>query len=566
MEKKIFLVFAFLLGLLPSSLFAATLSLSPGVGEYQVGQTFTAQVVVSSSDKLVNAVSGTLEFPSDKLSVQRVTKDGSILSLWVQEPTYSNSAGSVTFEGVILGNGYQGGSGRIITITFKVNAPGQADLRFANGSILANDGEGTNILEGFNQGRYTLNAKSAPVVLETIVEPAPRTAVFATGPVISSATHPDQEVWYRTKEVVLNWEIPAQTGKMFLGLDRSKNAVPEVPYATPISTRTVNVPDGLWYFSALFEKNNGSRAQSQYVLRVDTVAPTSVAIKDISQRIPFAKKVFFFDAQDSLSGISHFEAVVSGADTNEKFRSEVGKDFVVPALRSGKYSLLVTAFDKAGNSAISEKSFAIDGFEAPTLKEYSKTISKDDSIVIKGTTLPRAAVQFYLEGEGSQPITTSTNADEEGNFTLLWRTTDDNFREGLYTFHLDAIMNGSVYSERTQSYPLVVEPGSREIFGVNRTILILAIIVFLLLLLVTFSLVHFGLKRLHDSRTAARNEMRQLRRAVRSVLNQMRADVSSHQVSIGKAKNKAQALAEVESFSQKVSAHIESLDETLSKE
>src|SRR6185369_11545317 len=90
----------------PNVSFADTLYISPTSGSYTPGQTFSAKVFVSSLAQAVNAVSGEIGFPTDKLQVISVTKTGSILTLWVQEPSFSNAQGIVSFEGVVPNPGF----------------------------------------------------------------------------------------------------------------------------------------------------------------------------------------------------------------------------------------------------------------------------------------------------------------------------------------------------------------------------------------------------------------------------------------------------------------------------
>lgn len=139
---------------------AATLYFSPTSGSYDVGQAFSINVFVSSHDQAMNAASGIVSFPADKLEVASLSKGGSIISLWVLEPTFSNSAGTINFEGIVLNPGFTGSAGKIITINFKTKSAGDASLIFSSGTILANDGQGTNILTGMGSGSYTISSKA----------------------------------------------------------------------------------------------------------------------------------------------------------------------------------------------------------------------------------------------------------------------------------------------------------------------------------------------------------------------------------------------------------------------
>jgi hypothetical protein len=129
-----------------NKVFAATINFSPVTSTYSVGDIIKVKVVVSS-DKSINAVSGKVSFPTDLLSLTSLSKSSSIVSLWAQEPSFSNRSGVVSFEGVIL-NGYIGNSGNILTLVFKAKSTGRASLIFSGVSILANDGNGTDIFSG----------------------------------------------------------------------------------------------------------------------------------------------------------------------------------------------------------------------------------------------------------------------------------------------------------------------------------------------------------------------------------------------------------------------------------
>lgn len=167
--------------LLPQSAFAGSLSFSPASGDYSVGQTFTVRVLASSYDA-INAASALVNFPPQKLRVVSIAKSPSILTLWVQEPSFSNTAGTVSFEGVVPNPGFTGGSGAMLSITFKVLAEGVATVKFSSGSLLANDGEGTNVASSMNSANFTFT----PAVDEPDVEVTPKKVVPVPTPAVSA--------------------------------------------------------------------------------------------------------------------------------------------------------------------------------------------------------------------------------------------------------------------------------------------------------------------------------------------------------------------------------------------
>ena len=145
---------------------AASIYFSPSGGTYGVGKTFSVYVIVSSADKAMNAVSANLSFPADLLSVTSISKTNSIVNFWVQEPSYSNSSGTISLEGVVLNPGYVGTAGRVATITFRAKDSGAARVAFSSGDVLANDGLGTSILATLGSGTYTLTESGAEEAVE----------------------------------------------------------------------------------------------------------------------------------------------------------------------------------------------------------------------------------------------------------------------------------------------------------------------------------------------------------------------------------------------------------------
>ena len=137
-----------------------------------VGQTTTVNVFVST-DQAMNAASGIVSFPSATLEVVSVSKTNSIATLWIQDPSFSNIAGTVSFEGVVLNPGFTGASGRFITITFRGKSEGTAPLSFLSGSVLANDGQGTELLTGTSGANIVVTQR-------TTLPPAPTPAPAPT--------------------------------------------------------------------------------------------------------------------------------------------------------------------------------------------------------------------------------------------------------------------------------------------------------------------------------------------------------------------------------------------------
>jgi hypothetical protein len=165
------------------TVFAASLSLVPQSGNVNVGDNIRVRVVLVSSDKPANAVSGSVTFPTDLLTLNSISKTDSIVTVWPVEPSYSNTTGTINLDGVIL-SGYQGSNGSVLTLFFRAKAPGSANVKFNNAQVLAHDGQGTPILGSTGQATFNISALTPKVPIEVPkVEPK-----VDSKPVVTSKT------------------------------------------------------------------------------------------------------------------------------------------------------------------------------------------------------------------------------------------------------------------------------------------------------------------------------------------------------------------------------------------
>lgn len=153
-----FSVFVFL----PSFVFAAELSISPSIGDFEVGDQIIIKVIASSKDIQFNAVSSTILFPASIFEIESVSKENSILNFWTIEPIFFKSLNIVKFEGISLG-GVKVPTGTVITVSLRAIKAGSGDISFKSGKILANDGKGTDITGDLIGGSF--------FVKEVILEP-----------------------------------------------------------------------------------------------------------------------------------------------------------------------------------------------------------------------------------------------------------------------------------------------------------------------------------------------------------------------------------------------------------
>jgi len=347
---------------------AATMSISPGNVNVRPGQNFVLNVSVSSTDQAANAVSGTVSFPANLLEVASISKSGSVVTMWAEEPSFSNSAGVVSFEGIILNPGYTGSGGRIISITMRPKASGTGTVRFSSSAVLANDGRGTNILTGAGNSQVSISDVSSEE--ETVQQPTAEPTSVPGAVAISSSTHPDSTKWYQSKNISFGWTNPSGvTGVNILG-DRVPDTDPGTVSDGNFSTYSYqDVEDGVWYFHLKLRNNRGWGPTSHFKFNVDSQPPTELTIK---QGLDKNHGILSFNIRsaDSGSGISRFETIVDGG---ESVFHDYTQDFVFTTekLSVGEHSLVVKAFDQAGNEITREISFTVAPYQDNVRPEIS---------------------------------------------------------------------------------------------------------------------------------------------------------------------------------------------------
>lgn len=334
---------------------AASLYFSPSSGSYAVEKTFSVNVYVSSNDQAINAASGIISFPADKLQVVSLSKSGSIFNLWVQEPSFSNTLGTAHFEGVVLNPGFQGSSGKIFTISFRAKNKGEAALAFSSGAILANDGKGTDILSSLGNSSLTLAVPipAVPVPGKKVVSSS---AIDSVPPVVNN-------LWYNIDSIKFFWNPP--TGATGMNYDISDNPDYKLSQSgkdivSDITYDVKNFKDGAYYFFISFKSGNDWGPVSTKTLHLDRTPPEPFAITRQDKSATSTRPVFYWTATDKTSGVTRYQAKIGDGDWFDPRTIEKDELYMLPPQSPvGSRNLIVRAHDKAGNFRESSSEFSV---------------------------------------------------------------------------------------------------------------------------------------------------------------------------------------------------------------
>lgn len=436
---------------------AAVLKLNPNTGVYSAGKSFTVSIVLNTEGKPVNAADGQLSFSPQELQVVSISRASSIFNLWTEEPSFSNARGTITFSGGSP-SGYKGASGSIAIITFKSLGAGTPKVTFSNGSALAADGMGTNVLTAMNGGTYTIVAESASPAPEYIPP-----ANTPKAPVVTSSTHSDESVWYKEKNANLAWTLPDDVTAVRVILDDNAGTVPTKVYDEPITEKTIeDLPEGMSYFHIQFKNNEGWGKITHFKLSVDTETPKNFVVsEEDKENLSNPKRVLVFTAEDT-SPLLNYRIQIDGKDPLDfKDLEQTGK-YILDQLLPGYHTITVEAFDSAGNSTVASYSLTVSTFEKPIFIDYPTRVNTEVIPAIKGKTRPQSSVAITVsEASGARIAnadegarTYTVTSDDSGEFVFI---PDGPFTEGVYVIRAIATDSFGSMSEESDEIRLIVE-------------------------------------------------------------------------------------------------------------
>lgn len=549
---------------------AATIKLSPETGVYSVGGTINAKILINTAGKPINAAEGTLSYNPKELQVLSIGKGGSIFNLWTIEPTFSNSTGKVTFGGGSP-SGYTGSSGVVATVTFRVLAAGNPKVTFSSGSVLAADGQGTNVLSGMAGGSYTTSATTNNPEPEYI---AP--ANTPSAPSVTSRTHPDPEKWYTESTANVSWRIPAGVTAVRTLVDGNRGTIPTVVYDSPITEKEIPDLKGVSYFHIQFRNAEGWGKVTHYRLAVDSERPESfgISVDESSKENP--KKRLKFDVKDAGSGIKEFAIQIDGGEKILWVDTEKKGIYELPLLSHGDHFVAVEAFDYAGNSLGASITVGIEAFEAPVFTDYPAEINETIIPVIKGTTRANARVYITLKAVG---VTDDAGQNERevasdagGNFTFV---PEGRLARGVYEVTARAVDENGVESLRSDAVRIAVqESGIKRVGGTIVSILSVAIPLIALVVLLVLMLTH-AYYRSRTMRERLRKEVIEAESSLASEFESIINDLHVHveELKSGKAGKTTKAEAailnsvanEIKTARGKVAKEIQDIERVLGK-
>ncbi len=440
----------------------ASLSFSPSSSAKNVGDNFSIKVMVNSGGgQGINASDATITFDKNLLAIKSVTTSGSIFNMWQTDPTYpvepgqaspvSNTNGTANYSGGKTPPAYTGTAGTLMTINFTALKAGEAVVKFSAASVLAADGQGTNVLSGTSQAKITISEKPVEQKPETKPTTKPTTenkpttetkpteansGIIPPPPKVKSSTHPEEGVWYSNSSPEYDWKLLADVSSVSFLLDTSSSSDPGNKSDGIVELKKFeNVPDGENYFHIKFQNKNGWGPTTHFRTLVDVTPPEDVmvSVDDEGDKTNPTPRLSF-QTSDATSGLEKYRFILDG-EMKDMMADDYDKSpYVFPVLKPGLHKISVAATDRAGNTSSSTKEFIVEALKAPVITEMPGIIDKGDDLPIQGTSFyPDATIRLYIakdsDKDGKDAKVVETKTDPDGNWTYFQKNELD---RGVY--------------------------------------------------------------------------------------------------------------------------------------
>ncbi|MEW5805369.1 MAG: cohesin domain-containing protein [Patescibacteria group bacterium] len=323
---------------LTETVYNSTLKLEPDSGIFNKDYEHEIKILASSGGETVNAFEINLDFDPEIINLKEIKTENSICTdqLFL-EKTIDNQKGKIRISCIIPNPGFNQNQGELASLVIKPIKQGTYELKITEESrVLANDGLGTDVLRASQSGSYRIVDSG---------EKIPEILVF-------SDTHPNNSLWYRSREIHLSWIEPNKNYRSFAWtFNREPDYVPDKNFwAEKKSVNAIVFNDGIYYFHIAGIKNNQLGPVSHYQVKIDSTPPEPIKINTSEKTIKLGELLRVeFETKDTASGIESYYVKIN----NNAFFPARSPLFVILD-KLGNNTIAVRAFDRANNFRDSE--------------------------------------------------------------------------------------------------------------------------------------------------------------------------------------------------------------------
>lgn len=442
--KYLFIVLILFSTFFYSKSYAAIVTFIADKQNVRIGDEVNVNFLVDSQGKNINAVQGIVRFSGSVVQLSSVDRTGSALNFWVEDPNISNNSGTMSFTGGVS-QGVSGSALKILSMKFKVTGAGSSDITFSDGIVTSDDGLGTNVLNTVNKisiiaSTETVAGASLPVAStkapeETVPVVVPKVIVrtpVPTGklpikPVIEISSYPEEELWYNSAgDIIVFWNLPTDVTGVTVLLDQNPNSIPTKLEKELTDGKNLGIPkEGVWYVHVRFKNDVGFGSTAHHKIALDLTSPLQFNVNSIEGvEIDIPQPTLKFSTQDSLSGLDHYNIIIDG---KQIITSNEGK-LKLPVLEPGEHTVVVSAYDKAGNHREASINLTIKPIESPVIKFVTRPLysNSNNVLTISGSAIPNTTVLIKVSDDGPHSYFGEAAVDAVGNWIFTLNAGFDN--------------------------------------------------------------------------------------------------------------------------------------------
>ncbi len=455
---------------------AATLFINPATSQAGIDSKFSVDVRVDSEGGAFNAAQTVIRFPRDILEVVSLDKSDSAFGFWLEEPTFSNTTGIISFTGGTP-YGVSGGSIQILKIDFLTKSAGAGTLALSDAAVSASDGSGTNILSKTSDGSFTVFPKKITVTTPSpakLSRPAIPGTALPVKPDVRVPLYPSPDGWYNDVfPFLVSWHITPDITDVATASNHNPFFVPPKSEGLFESKLFPPPEEGISYLHVRFKNNIGWGPVAHYRVAIDTAPPTPFTIKVEQGTADNPQPKLSFSSSDPISVIDHYEIRDSNLDALKTSENS----FTLPPQIPGKHLVKVMALDKAGNGTEESVEIVITPIISPVITSIDETLLESgEGLQVVGTASPLGTILFILKYEDeSIKQAGEIKVDEHGMWLLRL---DKYFPRGNYFLEITARDSRGALSLPVRSKTLKSNPGSVNIFLILLVIFLLIITLF----------------------------------------------------------------------------------------
>lgn len=517
------LVLLSILGLVKPALAGeASLFLSPASESFFVGDTFSVEVMVDTGGTPINAARAHIHFPFQELKMSGASKEGSIFTLWPEEPAVSDISDEgykyIYFAGGLPQPGFNG-VGKIITINFEAKEEGSVDIGLCEASVLACDGKGTDILTFIKEAKYSIQGKTSLAKLEPEILPGQ----VPSAPQIFSSTHPQQEEWYSNSTLELQWKLVPEITKISFVLDDNSDTIPDTePEARVESKVYENIEDGTWYFHFRLANEEGWGSAAHYKVQADTSPPHPFEVVIDNAGDPTNPNPdLYFETNDDTSGIGYYKFKI-GEERFSKLMVAQVNPFSLLHLSPGEHPVIVRAADQAGNNIETKTIIGVEPIATPQITLWPEFhISGEEVFYIEGKALPEVEIMIFLGKEGEEIKRWQTSADTQGEWSF---STKELLKSGTYYLSVQAKDERGALSDVSEGQKMEVSLSGLSLGPFMVSFRTLALTLFLIIF-IGIIIAGYFIYRAKKIKKVLKKETQEVKESLHEVFDNLREEI-----------------------------------------